>query len=113
LTSVIQRQSADPAKSISFRRQRGWHLDAAIKMSAMVIFYRGHRRTLCCLHGIISSPNPHVHRNYFQIITFSKADASFTGQRRGLNSGLRPQGHCARHAVLHMAPMIRPLDYTG
>jgi len=25
-----------------------------IKMPAMVTFYRGHRRTLCCLPGIIS-----------------------------------------------------------
>jgi len=30
MTPVIQRQSADPAKSIYFgQRQRGWHLDAA------------------------------------------------------------------------------------
>jgi len=35
-------------------RQHNWHLDAANKVPAMVTFYRGHRRTLCCLPGIIS-----------------------------------------------------------
>jgi len=53
--AVIQRQSTDPATSISFGlRRRIWHLDVAYQDAGNGHIYRGHRRTLCCLPGIIS-----------------------------------------------------------
>jgi len=55
LTPVIQRQSMDPAKSITSANVSATDtLTLLIKVPATVIFYRGHRRTLCCLPGIVS-----------------------------------------------------------
>jgi len=70
----------------------------------MVTFYRGHRRTLCCLPGIISLIIMCIGINYFQIITFYviRRRTCLTGLRLRLNSG--PAAHCMCHAVLHMAP---------
>jgi len=47
---VIQRQSAILSTSITSANVSA----LLIKMPATVTFYRGHRRTLCCLPGIIS-----------------------------------------------------------
>jgi len=57
LTPAIQRQSTDPAKSITSADVSAIDtLTLLIKVptAATVTFYRGHRRTLCCLPGIIS-----------------------------------------------------------
>jgi len=52
---VIQRQSTDPAKSITSADVSVTDtLTMLIKVPATVTFYRGHRRTFCCLPGIIS-----------------------------------------------------------
>ena len=51
---VIQRQSTDPAKSITLADVSATDtLTLLIKVPAKVTFYRGHRQTLCCLPGII------------------------------------------------------------
>jgi len=55
LTPVIQRHSTDPAKSITSADVSATDtLTLLIKVPAMVTLYRRHRRTLCCLTGIIS-----------------------------------------------------------
>jgi len=55
LTPVIQRQSTDPVKSITPADVSATDtLTLLIKVSSTVTFYRGHRRTFCCLPGIIS-----------------------------------------------------------
>jgi len=52
---VIHRQSVDPAKSTTSANVNATEtLTLLIKVPAMVTFYRGHRRTLCCLPEIIS-----------------------------------------------------------
>jgi len=52
---VIQHQSTDPAKSITSADVSATDtLTLLIKVPATVTFYRGHRRTRCCLPGIIS-----------------------------------------------------------
>jgi len=52
---VIRCQSTDPAKSITSANVSTTDtLTLLIKVPATVTFYRGHRRTLCCLPGIIS-----------------------------------------------------------
>jgi len=52
---VIQCQSTDPAKSIASADVSATDtLTLLIKVPAAVTFYRGQRRTLCCLPGIIS-----------------------------------------------------------
>jgi len=53
---VIQLQSTDPAKSITSADVSVTDTLTllVIKVPATVTFYRGHRRTLCCLPGIIS-----------------------------------------------------------
>ena len=67
---VIQRRLADPSKSIYFRqRQCGWHLDAASQdASNGHIFQRRLSNLLLPVWDYL--PDHHVHRNYFQIITF-------------------------------------------
>jgi len=63
---IIQRQSMDPAKSITSANVSATDtLTLLIKVPATVTFYRGYRRTLCCL------PDHHVRGNYFHIITFT------------------------------------------
>jgi len=55
LKPVIQRQSMDPAKSITSAEVSATDtLTLLIKVPATVTFYRGHRRTLYCLPVIIS-----------------------------------------------------------
>jgi len=52
---VIQRESTDPAKSITSANVSATDtFTLLIKVPATVTFYRGHRWTLCCLPGIIS-----------------------------------------------------------
>jgi len=71
LTPVIHRQSTDPAKSITSANVSTTDtLTLLIKVPAILTFHRGHRRTRCCLPGIIF-PDHHAHRNYFHIITFT------------------------------------------
>jgi len=99
-------------------------------MQATVTFYRGHRRTLCCLPGIISSPQlPRVLLlitssfsdccsffdiktvvNYTQRLLFRRW-SRLTGPRLGLNS--KPWPQCTSHSTAHGTQVIRPLDYTG
>jgi len=52
---VIQRQSTDPTKSIASANVSATDtLTLLFNVPATVTFYRGHRRTLCCLPAIIS-----------------------------------------------------------
>ena len=100
LTPVIQRQSAVLATSItSADVSMAGTLTLLIKMPAMVTFYRGHRRTLCCLPGITSLIIMCIELfsdNYFYI-----GGRTLPGRGSDFNSG--SAAHCMRHALLHMA----------
>jgi len=98
--SVIQRQSAVPATSITsadVSAASTWML--LINMPAMVTFYRGHRRTLCCLPGIISLIIMCIGIN-FRSLLFRRR-MRLTGPRLGLNS--RPQPLRASRSTAHGA----------
>ena len=71
-----------------------------IKVPATVTFYRGHRRTLCCLPGIISLIIMCVgiiFTNYLYV-----GGRALPRPRLELN--LEPTAHSVRHTLLHMAP---------
>jgi len=76
-------------------------------MPATVTFYRGHRRTICCLPGIIFLIIKCV-GIIFQIITFSQADVPY---RATAQTELRTTLRASR-STANGAQVIRPLDYT-
>ena len=110
LTPVIQRQSAVLSTSItSANVSATGTLTLLIKMPASVTFCRAHRRTFCCLPGIISLIIMCT-GIIFQIITL-RWQTRLTGPRLGLNSW--PAARVTPYCTWRPTDMTTGLDGQG